>query len=277
MPVYKVVSDTEFLPLWALTKTHYGWLFYLGTLLYSQHAQTRLYRTMWVNYPMTSNFSPWCVTIKHTIPCYNKTHNLYNQQKQTNSNTSTRWIGLTPVTDSWASNYLKQTVKAICLIPTISTLITPNLVTTRISHCLLHLQIFNILYDFIFPCWSASSYDFHVITVLQNTLQSTPWNSCHTMIIYCWWWSWEKIFQPLRLIKNILYSLYFFIPFINTRNKNKISWSHPTTLFLWGNQEQSNATPADPGVITRYHSQTTKYPSKQSKTLYLHLFWTQMI
>ena len=44
----------------------------------------------------------------------------------------------------------------------------------------------------------------------------------------------------------------FLISLINTRNKKKKSWSHPTPSFIYlfkHNQEQNSATPAGPGVI----------------------------
>ena len=72
--------------------------------------------------------------------------------KQTNSNSYTRWIGLPNVANSRAVSQESWVVRCSpCAprfsqinfqIPSVSTFVTPKLVTTRIFHCLLHLRVF---------------------------------------------------------------------------------------------------------------------------------------
>lgn len=129
-------------------------------------------------------------------------------------------LGQLSINAGWwdAPSTLRDLAEAICTIPTVSTLLTPSLVTIRTSHCLLHPDVFNSSNDFKFLGILAFSYEFHVLTVFLHL-----WR--HPLILYH---SVElrRIFLPLSLDKEILNSLRFFILLINTRKKKK-SWSHP--------------------------------------------------
>ena len=126
-------------------------------LLYYYHAQTSFHRVKWVQFPLTSYFSPWSVTMWHAHPSYD--HGLSfptGYLKRTNSNSSTKKIRLASVTnsqavahklikDEWqdASLALRDLAVTTCTISMTSTTVTLSLATTRISHSLLHSQVFN--------------------------------------------------------------------------------------------------------------------------------------
>ena len=116
--------------------------------------------------------------------CHYTTHPPYDhsisgptdQLKRTNSNSSTRWIGVThvwlvvgqvPIKAGWwnASFTLLDLAERIFTIFTFSNLATP---TTRISYCLLHPEVFNPSNDFKFPHISTHSYEFRSRTDLSH-------------------------------------------------------------------------------------------------------------
>ena len=65
-----------------------------------------------------------------------------------------------------------------CTIPIVSTVVTPNLITTRVSHCLFHLRSLTLQMISKFSC----SYEFHVLTVLPCThiYPLSPSSSTHS-------------------------------------------------------------------------------------------------
>ena len=70
----------------------------------------------------------------------------------------------------------------ICKIYMTPTIIIPSLVTTRISHFLLHSEVLNFeINNSKFPCILASGYEFHAIKVLPHPSYlkhyppPTPW------------------------------------------------------------------------------------------------------
>ena len=62
----------------------------------------------------------------------------------------------------------KRPIGTHCPIPIVSTLVTPNLLTIMISHCLLHPQVLILRMTSKFPRISGRSDEFHALTVLPN-------------------------------------------------------------------------------------------------------------
>ena len=65
----------------------------------------------------------------------------------------------------------KGSIGTHCTIPIVSTLVTSNLLTTRISHCLLHPQVSILRMTSNFRRISASSDEFHALTILSQNLK----------------------------------------------------------------------------------------------------------
>ena len=117
-----------------------------------------------------------------------------------------------------------------------STLIVPILVTTRITHFLLHSQVLNFeKSDFKFPCILVWGYEFHAIKVLPHPpyLKHYPPPPLDLLPLAV---DLRKIFPPLGLEKGILTLSCSLIPpltpLIKIRNRNMKYCSQPTSSFL---------------------------------------------
>ena len=78
-------------------------LFIFSIFFYSYHAQTSLLRIKWFQFPLTSYFSPWSVTLWNADLLYDRSFSVpTNHLKQTNINSSTKKIRLTSATNRQA-------------------------------------------------------------------------------------------------------------------------------------------------------------------------------
>ena len=78
-------------------------LFIFSIFFYSYHAQTSFLRIKWFQFPLTSYFSPWSVTLWNADLLYDRSFSVpTNHLKQTNINSSTKKIRLTSATNRQA-------------------------------------------------------------------------------------------------------------------------------------------------------------------------------
>ena len=146
-----------------------------------------------------------------------------------------------------------------CTISIVSTLVTPNLATTRMSHCLPRPLTLILQMTSKFLC----SYKFHALSYHAPTfntpplsLPTPPIGSLPLVVGY-------RIFPLLVLDKEILNSPHFLIPLIKSETQRCYTILTPCPHFLeQNNQEQNDATAANPEVITRYCSRTTLLPQQ---------------
>ena len=146
-----------------------------------------------------------------------------------------------------------------CTISVVSTLVTPNLATTRMSYYLLH--------PWSLTKWlqkSSAVYELHALSLtrpprLTNPLSPLPPSPPIRSLPLV---GKLRICPPLGLDKEILNSPRFFIPLIIPETQR--CYTILTSRQYVKNQEQSDATAASPEVIATYYSGMTLLPKNNS-------------
>ena len=117
--------------------------FTFSTLFFFRHAQISFYRMKWVQFPLTSYFFPWSVTMWPTHPPYNWSISCPSDNlKRTNSNSSTRKIRLTSVTNSQAAVHKSWVTSCSSSAPEFSCNNLDN------CHCFNHSQSLSIQHKY---------------------------------------------------------------------------------------------------------------------------------
>ena len=190
----------------------------------------------WVQLPLTSYFPPWSVTIWHAHPSFDCSISLPTDHlKRTNSNSATKKIRLTSVTNSQEVAHKNWVARCSPGTPEFSCNILHNFNSFNHSYyqsshykdfslpAPLSSLILQINY-FKFPCILACSYEFRAIEVL-------PHNQHLNLDI-----NEENLSKPGFKQRNFnLTTLPHFPtpPLVNIRNRHIKYWSQPASSFLW--------------------------------------------
>ena len=144
-----------------------------------------------------------------------------------------------------------------CTISIVSTLVTPNLATTRMSHCLLHPWFLTL--KWLQNSSAVTNSVPSVLPHLQDPSLSPPTPPIGSLLLVVE----LRIFPILGLDKEMLNSPHFFIPLITPETQRGYSVLTPRPHFLeQNNHEQNDATAANSEVIRTYWSRKTLLPQQ---------------